>query len=302
MFLKPAFPVLNRSHWQADSLLGAWLLSESGGTDTYDASESGAVGSLTGIASWGATAGQPYESHWTTGQTGSSVFCGGNSNLGAINTNVSYSPRFAESGTRFSLSVIFRAAALQDSQLIGERSGGGYALSITSGGALQAGGLFGVIGGTNVGAGVYTPGRWCHAVQVYDAVRGVCEIYLDGRKVASISRSQQIRLATSTTSIGENWGNGGNGWFHGDIESAQVWNRPLSSREVSDLHHDPYAAFRPRTARRFFQAFESPAFALPHRADIRFDLADSRLAYQLTDAKMNYDLADARLRYDLVDT
>lgn len=230
MFLKPAFPVLNRSHPWADVLLGAWLCSEGSGATVRDhARHNDATGEMTG--------------NWQTGPTG-------------YTRDVSQTPMLTQRavpwGSQVTIACRVRPWEVRSDQAVLGKHGGDLLAIEQSSVRYWSGGT------TNdyvtVTGLAYLPGQWIDLVLVVD---GVSHTYYIA------SQAPVVRTANTASSglsqaiwIGA-WRSPTDRPFSGDIDYIQIYSKAWDEAAVRQFQLDPYAAFRePRS--KFTWLFVSP--------------------------------------------
>ena len=87
-------------------------------------------------------------------------------------------------------------------------------------------------------AGAASPdNQWHHVVGVYDGI--TAKIYVDKVLVGSTSKSGNLQTNTNRVNIGRNpIGDAVNGerYWNGKLDEVMIWNRALSSSEISSLY------------------------------------------------------------------
>lgn len=145
--------------------------------------------------------------------------------------------------SEFSISMWFNATSFSDARLISkatgtnvndhyfmlgcEQSGVSFRLSTNSAGTGTE-----ISGSTNLSTGV-----WYHIVGWYNG--SVYKIYLNGEEDASGSKTGLVPTSDSVdTTIGNQpLSGGGNRAFHGKIDQLMIWNRAVTSQEISALYN-----------------------------------------------------------------
>jgi hypothetical protein len=139
-----------------------------------------------------------------------------------------------DTSNAFSFAVWFRPNAADNSDyqiLIGNNSGsnpfGGVAIALLGSSDV----ISPVNGGTSTGFTTYTNGIWNHAVYTHDG-QGNLKLYLNDSEVSSFNTSLPLYTANQTIKIGDTdigtWNH-----FTGDISDVKVYDRELSSEEVT---------------------------------------------------------------------
>ena len=81
-------------------------------------------------------------------------------------------------------------------------------------------------------------GNWHHIVAVWS--NGSQKIYIDNVEEASSTNANDQYATTDTFKIGANWNN--TGWFNGSIDQVRIFNKALSSSEVTTLYGETSAS------------------------------------------------------------
>ena len=83
--------------------------------------------------------------------------------------------------------------------------------------------------------GTVSLNTWTHIVGVYDGVN--VKFYIDGAEVASQAKTGNILNNTTSMDIGAGkTGSGTNEPFEGNIDEVKVWDRALSTTEISEIY------------------------------------------------------------------
>jgi len=245
MSVKPANPVVNRSHPLARGLVGAWAFEDGGGTTLRDVSGHGLDLSVVNMT----------PPDWQRGRYGGMLdFDDGTTNeaVSARNLGISGSqPR--------SISVWFRPDSSVSRQTIlafGATASNAYwALEYnaywSTSGIGSGGGHAESLNLIVVGADVYLTsivevGAWHHVVVVQSgSTSGTIEVFVDGvnRPLVSKSPATTINTTDSPISVGYD-GIYNRQPFEGPIADLNIWNRALSANEVRDLYSDPWSLYR----------------------------------------------------------
>ena len=112
-----------------------------------------------------------------------------------------------------------------------------YGLWFTPSERLQGG--FETTGGTNryiTSANAYNDGQWHHGVVTFDNPNNIVRLFVDGRQIGTLSTtsnpdntgSQPLRIAGNAQSLTEDF-------FIGQLDEVGVWNRTLTSAEITSL-------------------------------------------------------------------
>ena len=90
----------------------------------------------------------------------------------------------------------------------------------------------------NLDGDVITEERWYHVVGVFSNTEGFAKIYVDGILENEISLTPNITTPTGTSHFffGTEQNTGTPNYFDGSIALARIYNRVLTSGEVSKLH------------------------------------------------------------------
>ena len=116
-----------------------------------------------------------------------------------------------------------------------------YGIWINSNNHIQAG--FETSTGTDnfitISSKTYNDGIWHYAVATYDGLS--LKLYIDGVQIASLSTTaipdhagtQPVRIGANSISTPPP-----NGFFTGNVDEVRVWNRALSSSEVSNAYNN----------------------------------------------------------------
>lgn len=84
-----------------------------------------------------------------------------------------------------------------------------------------------------------TAGTWYHLAFLYDKSAGSIQVYVNGSSIGSITGQKvSIKNGTDPFRIGALGDGGGTAWhFDGSIDEFGLWDKLLSSTEVSDLYN-----------------------------------------------------------------
>jgi hypothetical protein len=96
----------------------------------------------------------------------------------------------------------------------------------------------GTIGGTNydIGKGGLNEFVWTHVLITYDGSK--VRIYFNGIIADSVSRSGSLSSSNAPLRFGRRGGAGTyNNWFDGKLDDIAIWNRALTSQEISTLYN-----------------------------------------------------------------
>src|ERR687897_2133800 len=112
-----------------------------------------------------------------------------------------------------------------------------YGIWFTPSETLQGG--FETTGGTNryvTSANTYNDGQWHHGVVTFDNPNNIVRLFVDGVQIGSLSTSsnpdntgsQPLRIGGNAQSLTEDF-------FVGQLDEVGVWNRALTSAEITNL-------------------------------------------------------------------
>jgi len=92
------------------------------------------------------------------------------------------------------------------------------------------------VGGATIhcSSSTITDSNWHYTAGVFDATNQLFQIYIDGNITANVSDSS-TPLSSAVFFIGQKGQGGGN--FNGLIDEVAVWNRSLSSSEITALYN-----------------------------------------------------------------
>lgn len=93
---------------------------------------------------------------------------------------------------------------------------------------------------TSYNAGSATPQNgWHHVVGVYDGSAGIARIYVDKTLVGSTSKSGNLETNSDSVTIGKNpvGDEEGGRYWNGKLDEIMIWNRALSSSEITDIYN-----------------------------------------------------------------
>jgi hypothetical protein len=181
--------------------------------------------------------GNGYDGTLVNGATYGSGIINQGFSLDGVNDYISISPTL---GTSFSSPTsphsysawIYKTGSSQRFIIQNGKNDMGTSMVVTSGGNL---GLF-YRGGFSVVAssGFITLNSWIHCVVTYDG-SGNVEFYTNGVSAGSGSISWTDGIGTCNTYIGTYLGT--SNYFNGEIDEVGVWDRVLTSTEVTELYN-----------------------------------------------------------------
>ena len=245
-----------------DNILSYWKFDENTGTTAADATGDGYTATLHAGAGWG------------------SPFLGVSS-LSLVSASSQYASFSSVNITsNFTFSAWFKTSYSGAQQAIASDSGAANSLQmkVQTTGALQ---FFYNISGSNVtinSSGVSTAnnGSW-HNILVTCVNHGACTLYFDGTNVGSASiAGSGLTTAVTFGVIGEL--SAGATYFNGLIDEVGIWNRALSSTEITQLYNSGAGLQYP-----FATAVATPAPARKMRLFEGFKLkllSDKMILYQ----------------------
>jgi glucose/arabinose dehydrogenase len=214
-------------------LVGAWGFDEGAGSQALDASGQGNTGTIAGAA-------------WT----GSGRY-GGALTFDGVNDWVSV-PHSASLNlsTAMTLTAWVRPTSLGAwrQAILKERPGGlTYALYATNQSANQPNGHF-QIGGADrevTAPTAIATNTWTHLATSYDGAN--MRLYVNGTLVRTVARTGPVATSTSPLRIGGNsvWGE----WFAGQLDEIRVYNRALTTSEITTDSQTPTTPPAPDTAK-----------------------------------------------------
>ena len=105
----------------------------------------------------------------------------------------------------------------------------GYELAIASNGNLSF-----AIGTTEFQGGLLPTGEWVHAVGVYNG--SDMKVYING-EYTSTAKTGAIPLNNGNVVFGR-WPSSAAHFFNGKLDELAIWNRPLTSEEVTQLYNE----------------------------------------------------------------
>lgn len=212
---------------------GAWNLDE--GTGTAVADSSGRAN--TGTASGGPT--------WVNGKFGKALSFDGTDDY------VYTAKQFTPAGTiPYSISVWFRATVADGNMMVTfETYQTGTTCSqhsnkmwIGTGSKLYFG-VWTTADRSIATAGAVTDGNWHHAVGTYNATAQTTYLYVDGNFNGSYALGANAQAVLGYWKIGAycgGWATGGsvNGYFNGTVDELMIYNKTLTSAEISDIYNN----------------------------------------------------------------
>ena len=115
-----------------------------------------------------------------------------------------------------------------------------YGIWFTPSERLQGG--FETTGGSNkyvTSTNAYNDGQWHHGVVTFDNPNNIVRLFVDGVQIGTLSTtsnpdntgSQPLRIAGNAQSLTEDF-------FIGQLDEVGVWNRALTSAEITDLKNN----------------------------------------------------------------
>jgi hypothetical protein len=217
----------------AQGLQGYWPLDENVGTTTTDASGNGSNGSITGPVTW------------TTGRVGSALNFNGTDGVVNAGTNpaianlpaITVSAWIRPTGT----GETGYGRILQKGN--GTTSAVGFWLNLTSNSGVQFSSYFSSasVQRTTTGSNINLTGVWQHVVATWDGTTsgGGIHIYRNGVELAYAATvngtGSRVDDSASILWIGNN--NSGARTFAGTLDDIRIYNRVLTSQEITDLYN-----------------------------------------------------------------
>ena len=132
-------------------------------------------------------------------------------------------------------------------------------------------------GSFTTGAGVIPSQSWSHVAFVYSKAAGTMQVYVNGQQVASHSYSVSLPVNSSPFLIGADIATGGaeitGRRFYGSIDEVRIYDRALSSQQISDLKNetDPCGLPTPLAEWRFDECGYDGVAALAEDAQGSYD-------------------------------
>lgn len=236
--------------YNENGLVGSWHFNEGNGTTAYDSSGKNNHGTINGAT-------------WTTGKFGSGLSFDG------VDDYVGNLGNFGKPNT-LTISLWFRTTSASWDILFGQASAtppsipsGGYnpILAIKDTGVLRAELWVGSFGEISTTFSV-RDGNWHHAVFVGNV--NTQSLYVDGNLIGS--RSGIIDNSWWTYSlIGAGYGDTNRGfpyhgwhYFNGQIDEVRIYNRALTSEEITDLYNNYGYSTTAYPGRVLVRKFSSP--------------------------------------------